>query len=78
MRTLKVGDIAIAPSDGFIDRDYLTPNKEYKIIQVNANNNFYIIDDNGDKLFCLQKICSHINGDWLFKARNCDVGMFGI
>lgn len=42
-------------------------NKKYKIIELNIDH-FYILDDCGNKCYCLFKNCSHINNkNWIIK-----------
>lgn len=68
MVDLKVGYIAIAPKEC---NDYLTPNKEYKIIKVYEHGSFEIYNDIKKICYCLQESCNHIERkDWSFKTKS--------
>jgi hypothetical protein len=65
MCNISKGDIVIAPQ---VENDYLTPNKEYEIVDILAFNGFVITDNTGESLFCKKDNDGHLNGlDWEFK-----------
>ncbi len=65
--------IVVAPEG--CEASYLTPRKEYKVLNVDSSRytseegfGFNIINDTGDKLYCLEKKCAHLNDkDWIIK-----------
>ena len=69
---MKVGDVVIAPEGCF---RYLTAGKKYKVVSVDdlvceRVVFFDIINDDGAKIFCISKECSHLNGqDWIIPQR---------
>lgn len=66
LKTVKKGDIVQCPS---VKSEYLTSHKEYVITKVNNEvGSFVILDDNGQKLYCVAIECGHLNGkNWIFK-----------
>ena len=65
MEVLKKGSIVIAPEGC---SKYLTPNKEYEVIETINYNIFEIKDDDNENIICKLNRCGHLNGkNWILK-----------
>lgn len=61
---MKKFKIAIPPKSSCT---YLTAGKNYEIIELGSDY-FYIINDIGNKIYCLHEHCAHLCGkNWILK-----------
>ena len=45
--------------------EYLTAGKAYEVIEApGSSRGFEVVDDDGDRIFCLWEGCAHVKGDW--------------
>lgn len=64
-KTIRNGSLVYFDCD--IEHDFLTKGKKYEVFNVDYDNetSFNILDDNGNKCFCLLKDCGYLGvNDW--------------
>ncbi len=67
---MKKGDIVIAPDKC---QRWLTPGMEYTVVRYYGNNQFSIMDDEGNLIFTNLKGSAHLFfEDWIIKTKDND------
>lgn len=61
-RTEQQGEVYARAPQHITDADYLTPGKDYLVVESYGSTAFEIIDDADDQIFCLWEDCCHLSG----------------